>query len=226
MQENKHINIEDQEISKGTGKLKKVLIPLLLAVILLGGATAGYFYYVSTNYFKTDNARVTAKLYSVKAVANGKLLSWEVENGDLVEQDQVLGREETLPYITSPITGTVVKNEGAANQAVAMGTELAVVADTSDLYIGVNVEETDIMKIKLGQKVDIKLDAYPGKLFKGQVIEIDPATQTYFSGGTSFTTSGDYTKVTQLIPIKVAIENQQNLPLVFGMNASVKIHLK
>jgi len=148
----------------------------------LGGAAAGYFYYVSTNYFKTDNARVTAKLYSVKAVANGKLLSWEVENGDLVEQDQVLGREETLPYITSPITGTVVKNEGAANQAVAMGSELAVVADTSDLYIGVNVEETDIMKIKLGQKVDIKLDAYPGKLFKGQVIEIDPATQTYFSG--------------------------------------------
>ncbi len=109
MQENKHINIEDQEISKGSGKLKKVLIPLLLAVILLGGAAAGYFYYVSTNNFKTDNARVTAKLYSVKAVANGKLLSWEVENGDLVEQDQVLGREETLPYITSPITGTVVK---------------------------------------------------------------------------------------------------------------------
>ena len=226
MQENKHINIEDQEISKGTGKLKKVLIPLLLAVILLGGGAAGYFYYVSTNYFKTDNARVTAKLYSVKAVANGKLLSWEVENGDLVEQDQVLGREETLPYITSPITGTVVKNEGAANQAVAKGSELAVVADTSDLYIGVNVEETDIMKIKLGQKVDIKLDAYPGKLFKGQVIEIDPATQTYFSGGTCFTTCGVYTKVTQLIPIKVAIENQQNLPLVFGMNASVKIHLK
>ena len=152
MQENEHINIEDQEISKGTGKLKKVLIPLLLAVIFLGAATAGYFYYVSTNYFKTDNARVTAKLYSVKAVANGKLLSWEVENGDLVEQDQVLGRQETLPYITSPITGTVVKNEGAANQAVAMGTELAVVADTSDLYIGVNVEETDIMKISWDRK--------------------------------------------------------------------------
>jgi multidrug resistance efflux pump len=226
MQENKHINIEDQEISKGTGKLKKVLLPLLLAVILLGGAVGGYVYYVSTTYFKTDNARVTAKLYSVKAVANGKLLSWEVENGDLVEQDQVLGRQETLPYITSPITGTVVKNEGAANQAVAPGLELAVVADTSDLYIGVNVEETDIMKIKLGQKVDIKLDAYPGKTFKGQVIEIDPATQTYFSSGSSFTTSGDYTKVTQLIPIKVAIENQQNLPLVFGMNASVKVHLK
>lgn len=226
MQETKHVNIEDQEIEKGTGKLKKILIPILIAVLLLGGSIGGYAYYVSKAYFKTDNAKVTAKLYSVKALTNGKLLSWEVENGDLVEQDQVLGRQEVLPYITSPIGGTVVKNEGAVNQMVALGSELAVVADTSDLYIGVNVEETDIMKIKLGQKVDIKLDAYPGRAFKGQVIEIDPATQTYFSGATSFTTSGDYTKVTQLIPIKVAIENQNDLPLVFGMNASVKVHLK
>lgn len=226
MQENKHINIEDQEINTGTGKLKKVLIPLLLVVILAGCGIGGYIYYTSTIYFKTDNAKVTAKLYSVTAATSGKLLSWEVENGDLVEQDQVLGRQEVLPYVTSPITGTIVKNEGAANQVVTMGSELAVVADTSDLYIGVNVEETDIMKIHLGQKVDVKLDAYPGKAFKGQVIEIDPATQTYFSGTTSFTTSGDYTKVTQLIPIKVNIENEDNLPMVYGMNASVKVHLK
>lgn len=226
MNENKHMNIEDQEINPGTGKLKKILIPLILGLVLIGCGIGGYFYYSSTVYFKTDNAKVTAKLYSVKAVANGKLLSWDVENGDLVEQDQVLGRQEVLPYVTSPITGTVVKNEGAVNQMVALGTELAVVADTSDLYVGVNVEETDIMKVHLGQKVDVSLDAYPGKVFKGQVIEIDPATQTYFSGNASFTTSGDYTKVTQLIPIKVTIENEDNLPLVFGMNASVKIHLK
>ena len=73
-------------------------------------------YSVNTNYFSTDNAKVTAKLYSVMPVTNGKLISWDVENGDLVEQDQVLGRQETLPYITSPISGTVVKNDGAVNQ--------------------------------------------------------------------------------------------------------------
>ena len=226
MNENKHVNIEDQEISSGTGKLKKILIPLILAVILAACGIGGYLYYESTSYFKTDNAKVTAKLYSVTAPSNGRLLSWDVENGDLVEQNQVLGRQEVLPYITSPITGTVVKNDGAVNQMAAAGTAVAVVADTSNLYIGVNVEETDIMKVRLGQAADIKIDGYPGKVFKGQVIEIDPATQTYFSGGGSFTTSGDYTKVTQLIPIKVAVENEEDLPLVFGMNAWVKIHLK
>ena len=103
---------------------------------------------------------------------------------------------------------------------------MAVVADTSNLYIGVNVEETDIMKIRLGQMADVKIDAYPKRTFKGQVTEIDPTTQTYFTNTTSFSTSGTYTKVTQLIPIKVTIENKENLPLVFGMNATVRVHLK
>ncbi|WP_024296538.1 efflux RND transporter periplasmic adaptor subunit [Lacrimispora indolis] len=226
MQENKHINVEDQEVKTGAGKLKKIIAPLLILLVLAGCVGGYYVYDSSVSYFKTNNAKVTAKLYSVKAVTNGKLLSWEVENGDLVEQDQVLGRQEVLPYITAPISGTVVKNDGAVNQTVALGSELALVADTLNLYVGVNVEETDIMKVRLGQRVDVKLDAYPGKTFKGQVTEIDPATQTYFSGNSSFNTSGEYTKVTQLIPIKVAIENEENLPLVFGMNASVKIHLK
>ncbi len=226
MKEKTQNNIEDGEALGRGGKLKKILYPLLFAVVIIGCCVGYYLFSQSRNYFSTDNAKVTAKLYSVMPVTNGKLISWDVENGDLVEQDQVLGRQGVLPYITSPVNGTIVKNDGAVNQVVSAGTPLAVVADTSNLYIGVNVEETDIMKIRLGQIVDVKIDAYPGRSFKGQVTEIDPATQTYFTNTTSFSTSGTYTKVTQLIPIKVTIENKDNLPLVFGMNATVKIHLK
>lgn len=226
MKENTQHNIEDEEPVSQKGKLKKFLYPLLFAIVIIGCSAGYYIYSVNTNYFSTDNAKVTAKLYSVMPVTNGKLISWDVENGDLVEQDQVLGRQETLPYITSPISGTVVKNDGAVNQMANASTPVAVVADTSNLYIGVNVEETDIMKIRLGQMADVKTDAYPKRTFKGQVTEIDPTTQTYFTNTTSFSTSGTYTKVTQLIPIKVTIENKENLPLVFGMNATVRVHLK
>lgn len=219
-------SMESEGAVKGKGKIQKILIPALFAVVIIGCCAGIYLFSAGRSYFKTDNARVTAKLYSVMPVTNGKLISWDAENGDLVEQNQVLGRQEVLPYITSPITGTVVKNDGAVNQVVSAGTPLAVIADTSNMYVGVNVEETDIMKIHLGQLADVKLDAYPGRVFKGQVTEIDPATQTYFTNTTSFSTSGTYTKVTQLIPIKVTIENSEELPLVFGMNATVKIHLK
>ena len=212
MNDNIQNKIDGGETAGKKAKLKKILYPLLFAVVIIGCCTGYYMFSVNMNYFSTDNAKVTAKLYSVMPVTSGKLISWDVENGDLVEQDQVLGRQEVLPYITSPITGTVVKNDGAVNQTVSPGTPLAVVADTSNLYVGVNVEETDIMKIHLGQLVDVRLDAYPHR--------------TYFTNTTSFSTSGTYTKVTQLIPIKVTIENKEDLPLVFGMNATVKVHLK
>lgn len=213
-------------ISEKKNKIKQMLCLALLAAVI-GGCGGGYYYFsIHSNYFTTDNAKVTAKMYTVGPVTSGKLLEWDVETGDLVDKDQILGRQETLPFITSPISGTVVKNDGAVNQMAAPGAALAVVADTEHMYIGVNIEETEIAKIHTGQDVDIKIDAYPGKTFHGQVTEIDPATQTYFSGTASFSTSGTYTKVTQLIPVKVTLVDSEEPPMAFGMNATVKIHLK
>lgn len=198
---------------------------IALAVVVVTGCAVGYYSLsVAMNTFSTDNARVTAKMYPIAAVTSGKLLEWNVRSGDFVQKDEVLGRQETLPYIVSPIDGTVVKCDNPAGQNEAAGSQLAVIADTDHMYIGVNIEETKILKIAVGQRVDVKIDAYQGKTFHGTVTEIESTTQTYFSGTSSFTTSGTYNKVTQLIPIKVEIENTENLPMTFGMNAEVKIH--
>ncbi len=208
-------------LSKG---IRKKLY-ILLAAVVISGCAAGYYYLsVSMSTFHTDNAKVTAKMFPVAAVSSGKLLEWNAREGDFVSKDEVLGRQETLPYISSPIDGTVVRCDALAGQMQAAGSELAIVADTDNMYIGVNVEETKIMKIAVGQSVDVKIDAYKGKTFHGRVTEIDSTTQTYFSGSMSFSTSGTYNKVTQLIPVKVEIENDDKLPMAFGMNAEVTIH--
>ena len=207
-------------------KLKRILLPLIL-VLLAGGGYFGWQYIQDGNdYFTTDNARVTAQMYPVVAPAAGKILVRDVNVGDRIVAEQVLGRTEALPYITAPAGGTVVRNDGALNQMVSVGSSLAIIADTDNPYIGVNIEETDISKIMVGQSVDISIDAYPKRMLSGRVTEINPATQTYFSGASSFSTSGTYTKVTQLIPVKVKMDNYDNLPLLFGMNATVKIHLR
>lgn len=205
---------------------KKIIYPLLLLAVIILCSVGYYFYSTNILYFKTDNAKITSKMYTITPVTNGKILEWNVEAGDLVKKDQVLGRQEVLPYIISPIDGTIIKSDAIKNESVNAGTALAIVADTSNLYVGVNIEETDIRKIAVGQDVSITLDAYPGKTFKGKVTEIDNTTQTYFSGNQSFSTSGTFTKVTQLVPVKVSIENDDNLPLTLGMNAIVKIKLK
>ncbi|HWQ89616.1 MAG TPA: efflux RND transporter periplasmic adaptor subunit [Desulfitobacteriaceae bacterium] len=224
-------DLNEKEKQEKIGKVKNkrskkaILLPILIVVVLLA-CSAGYYYFiVGSRYFSTDNAKVTAKMYYITPNTSGELLEWNANEGERVEKNQILGRQEALPYITSPIAGTVVKNNGVEGQIVSPTTQLAVVADTDNMYIGVNIEETDIVKIQVGQTVDVKIDAYPGKTFKGVVAEIDQTTQTYFSNTTSFSTSGTYTKVTQLIPVKVLIENEENLPLTFGMNATVKIHL-
>jgi len=214
------------ESTKKKPKIKAILLAILVVVLLLAGGTGLYYLNQSRLYFSTDNAKVTAKMYNINPSLSGELLEWRAAEGDRVEKNEILGRQEVLPYITSPINGTIIKNNGVVGEIVNPTTQLAVVADTDNLYIGVNIEETDIMKIRLGQAVDVKIDAYPGKTFPGVVDDIDRTTQTYFSSPSSFSTSGTYTKVTQLIPVKVLIANEENLPLTFGMNGTVKIHLQ
>ena len=205
---------------------KKIIYPVLIVLVIVSCSIGYYFYSTNVLYFKTDNAKITSKMYTITPVTNGKVIEWNVDVGDVVKKDQVLGRQQVLPYITSPINGTIVKNDVVKNESVSAANPLAIVADTDNMYVGVNIEETDIRKILVGQDVKITLDAYPDKTFKGKVTEIDNTTQTYFSGTSSLSTSGTYTKVTQLVPVKVSIENNDNLPLTLGMNAIVKIKLK
>jgi len=230
MEKSKEITSKEITSKETTSKKKfskKIIYSILIVTVILACSIGYYFYIRSVNYFSTDNAKVTAKMYPITPVTTGKILEWNVSAGDLVKKDEVLGRQETLPYITSPIDGTVVKSDVVKNQAVGATSQLAVVADTSNMYIGINVEETDIMKIKIGQDTDVEIDAYPGKTFNGKVTEIDDTTQTYFStSASSLTTSGTYTKVTQLVPVKVIIKNEDKLPMTLGMNAVVTIKLK
>jgi multidrug resistance efflux pump len=126
--------------------------------------------------------------------------------------------------IKSPIDGKVVQSEVISGQVVTPDTELATIADTSHIYIEANIEETSILRIKQGQVVDIQVDAYPHRNFEGYVESIGQATQTAFSPLPNLNTSGTYSKVTQLIPVKIDIADAGNLEFMLGINAEVKIH--
>lgn len=56
---------------------------------------------------------------------------------------------------------------------VGTGQPLAVIADTNDLFVAVNIDETEIRKLNVAQLVDLKVDALPGKTFQGGVDEIN-----------------------------------------------------
>ena len=194
--------------------------------MLVGIGIAGYFIYEGTIYFQTDNAKVDTKIYQLTANASGKLENMYVNQGDAVKAGQVLARVANGPSIVSPIDGTVTDVKMQSGDYALASDVVVVVAETSDMYITANVEETNILKIHTGQSVSVSLDAY-GRSFPGVVDNVSTVSSTMLTGSmTSFTTSGTYTKVTQLIPIKIKLLDKVDLANVIGTNAQVKIRIK
>lgn len=230
-------------------KLKNIL--MIVGVLILIGGIAGISYYVyeSINYFSTQNASVTSDMVTITPEITGKVNNWDVKTGDYVKAGQILGKQDVTTMITtsalnpqtmgnsadsilskanikSPIDGKVVYSNVISGEVISPGMEIATIANTSHFFIKANIEETDIFSIKQGQKVDIHIDSYPNKNFVGYVETINQATQSAFSQMPSLNTSGTYSKVTQLIEVHISIMDVEQIELMPGMNATVKIHIK
>lgn len=229
--------------------LKKILLILAVVILACGVAAISYYVYDSVYYFSTQNAQVTSDIITLTPEVTGKLKDWDVKEGDFVRAGQVLGKQDLSMVVTStamnpqalassadtmiskadiksPIDGKIVLSNVVKGQVISPGMEIAAIADTSHIYVKANIEETEIIRIRQGQKVDIKIDAYSDKTFTGYVESIGQATQSAFSQFPSLNTSGNFSKVTQLIPVKIAITDADNPTLLLGINATVKIHVK
>jgi multidrug resistance efflux pump len=229
MATNKETGEYEEDFTPKTAKRKISRTTIILAaiVILLAGlGIAGYFIYEGTYYYQTDNAKVDTAVYQLTANANGKLMIMDVSQGDEVKAGQILARVEDGPYIKAPVDGTVIDVNMQQGDYATAADVIVVVAETSDMYITANVEETNILKIHKGQNVSVLLDAY-GSNFDGYVDYVNTVTSTKLTGSVnSFTTSGTYTKVTQLIPIKIRLFDDVDLADIIGTNATIKIRIK
>ena len=76
-------------------------------------------------------------------------------------------------------------------------------------YVIANYKETQISNIRFGQPVDIVIDAFPGEVFKGRVESVSPATGATFSLLPRDTTSGNFTKVVQRVPVRISLDPGQ-----------------
>lgn len=193
----------------------------MILAIIAGGA---YYYYESTNFVKTDEAKVTGDMYQITAPAAGQIKGWDINEGDEVQKDSTVAKVEgeTKTNIKSVADGTLVKKEVQNNQQVQPGTVLGETIDLSKLYITANIKETDIKSIEKGDKVDIVVDGDPDTTFEGTVEQIGYATNSTFNMLPATNSSGNYTKVTQKVAVKISIKNPSDKVLP-GMNASVKI---
>lgn len=190
-----------------------------------------------TFYQKAQQARQTA-LASV-AIAQAKKVEASAAQSRLAVLERGLARQryqrESLEaqierqridlqdrHMISPQTGTIDKVFVDSGEYVQPGRRLLLMHDPNKVWVNANIKETQIRHIAVGQAVAIKVDAYPDIKFSGVVEKIGHAVTSQFALLPNTNPSGNFTKVTQRLTIKVAID-QHDSQLRPGMMVEVAI---
>ncbi|CAM5642505.1 putative multidrug resistance protein EmrK [Mycolicibacterium aubagnense] len=109
-------------------------------------------------------------------------------------------------------------------QYVGVGTPLFALVETGDTWIDANFKETQLTRMKPGQKAEVVLDTYPDKTFEATVQAIGAGTGAQFSLLPAQNATGNWVKVTQRIPVRLQLDDKNaELALRAGMSASVTV---
>lgn len=209
-----------------------LLIPFLITIAVFAAAGGlGYLLYDHHQYYRTDDALVSGRIVRITAPTSGLLTSLSVKRGDLVIEGQTVALvrppagvpEQTL---ASPVKGIVVQTLAVQGENVAAGVPIVQVTDSTTPTVMAYVDEGALNDIKVGQEVDIHVDAYPNVGYTGRVQQIVQATAGEFSLLPSQdNASGNYTKVAKRIPVVISLDGAAGKDLVPGLNAEVTIHI-
>ncbi|WP_441576175.1 HlyD family secretion protein [Chitinophaga sp. RAB17] len=166
----------------------------------------------------TSQSGATSKQINV-ANAGIKQRQTDVENAKL---------NQSYAIITAPEDGVLSKIFVQPGQFVAAGQSLFSVVLNTTPWVVANFKETQLDKMKLGQKVTVHIDAYPGKGLEGKVTSFAPATGSKFALLPADNASGNFVKVVQRLPVKIEFDNPNDelvKQLRPGMNVLVDVHL-
>lgn len=231
------------------GKRRRLL--LLFPVLLLALAVAtilGYRYWYETTYFvSTDNASITGDLVQIGSLNAGRIVATRVDIGRPVRVGQeiavvampqevstgapgvgarmsISGTSDTLVSVYSPLNGIVAARMGYVGGTVAAGQPIYSLVDPSQVWVKANVEESSAWRVVVGQPVLVHVDAL-NQEFNGHVDAITPASAATFSLLPASNASGNFTKVTQYVPVKVLVD-APGVVLPLGTSVSVRIQVR
>jgi membrane fusion protein (multidrug efflux system) len=150
----------------------------------------------------------------------------------ITEQSAYLAAKSTLDAATLDIERTVVHApfDGIASkvptlgQFVAPGAAIMSIVADHGMWVEANYKETDLTHVAAGQGVEIELDTYPGRKWRGHVESISQATGAEFSVIPAQNATGNWVKVAQRIPVRIAVDVGRDDPeLRVGMSANISI---
>ena len=123
--------------------------------------------------------------------------------------------------LTAPIDGVVGDRTVRAGQLVQAGTRLLTVVPTHNVYLVANFKETQTGQMHPGQTVTIDIDSYPGHPIKGTVDSLAPGTGAQFALLPPENATGNFTKIVQRVPVKIALDPKDPLTVQLRPGLSV-----
>jgi multidrug resistance efflux pump len=213
-------------------------------VLLVGGGFFAWRLYESSRYVATDNARVSAALIPVTTLAAGELVSLDVDLGSLVTQGQQVAQvsqpraadsstgqgykasPQNPVRVEAPVSGYVAAVWAYPGTIISAGQPIVTLADPSRVWVTANVNENDAVLIRPGQSVEVTVDSLGGRRLQGKVEGMAAATAGSFSLLPSQNTSGNFTKVAQVVPVKISVVNPDGYTLIPGSSVEVSILVK
>lgn len=129
--------------------------------------------------------------------------------------------------ITAPIAGIIGNRSVQVGQLVKPGSALAYLIPADGLFVDANFKETQIGRMRAGQPVDIRVDAYPSRVFAGMVDSFAPASGAEFSLLPPENATGNFTKIVRRVPVKIRFEALADLNgLRPGLSTVVKVKVR
>ncbi len=128
-------------------------------------------------------------------------------------------------YITAPVSGTVARRNAEVGALVQVGQTLMSIVPDENVWVTANLKETQLTHVRVGDRATFTVDAYPGRKFAGRVESLSPATGARFALLPPDNATGNFTKVVQRVPVRIAVDQPAGAPVPLrpGMSVDVTI---
>ncbi len=149
-----------------------------------------------------------------------------------VRQAEAMLREAELALahsvVTAPFDGVVGRKSAELGANVAPGQPLLAVAEDAANWVTANFKETQIESMNAGDPAEIRVDAYPDAVFRGRVESISPATGARYALLPPENATGNFTKVVQRVPVRIALDAAADdlAKLSVGLSVDVRVRVR
>jgi multidrug resistance efflux pump len=225
--------------------LRRIILPAAFVILIIAAVVGYTIWRNSQMYVSTDNASISGQPVQVGSMNAGRVDVINPTIGSMVHKGDVLatvalpsqtgtsqngtpivgflGASDTRVEVVAPFDGVVIATPVAIGSTVQAGQSIVTLVDPTQLWVNANVDETDFSRLQVGQSVTVHVDALSADV-PGRVESITPATAATFSIIPTQNASGNFNKVTQLVPVRISL-SLGNQPTLLGSSVEVKIRV-